>query len=65
MSCGRGPVMRGAARPASLAPQISVASGGPGFVVTIRGGDDDSGRQILLLSRIDELAAAAAFVGAP
>ena len=44
--------------------EISVTSGGPGFVVTIRGGDEDSGRQILLLSRIDELAAAAAPVGA-
>jgi hypothetical protein len=43
---------------------ISVTSGGPGFVVTIRGGNEDSGRQILLLSRIDELAAAAAPVGA-
>lgn len=44
--------------------EISVTSGGPGFVVTIRGGDEDSGRQILLLSRIDELAAASAPVGA-
>jgi hypothetical protein len=44
--------------------EISVTSGGPGFVVTIRGGDEDSSRQILLLSRIDELAAAAAPVGA-
>jgi hypothetical protein len=33
-------------------------------VVTIRGGDEDSGRAILLLSRIDELGAAAAPVGA-
>lgn len=44
--------------------EISVTSGGPGFVVTIRGGDEDSGRQILLLSRIDEFAAAAAPVSA-
>jgi hypothetical protein len=44
--------------------EISVTSGGPGFVVTIRGGDEDSGRQILLLSRIDELAAAATPVSA-
>jgi hypothetical protein len=44
--------------------EVSVTSGGPGFVVTIRGGDEDSGRQILLLSRIDERAAAAAPIGA-
>jgi len=44
--------------------EIRVTSGGPGFVVTIRGGDEDSGRQILLLSRIDELAAVAAPVSA-
>lgn len=44
--------------------EIRVTSGGPGFVVTIRGGDEDSGRQILRLSRIDELSAAAAPVGA-
>src|SRR4051812_18800738 len=43
---------------------ISVKSGGPGFVVTIRGGNEDSGQQILLLSRIDELAGPAATVGA-
>ena len=44
--------------------EIRVTGGGPGFVVTIRGGNEDSGRQILLLSRIDELAPAAAPVGA-
>src|SRR3954468_1551466 len=44
--------------------EIRVTSGGPGFVVTIRGGNEESGRQILLLSRIDERAPAAASVGA-
>jgi hypothetical protein len=36
--------------------EISVTSGGSGFVVTIRGGDEDSGQQILRLARVDERA---------
>jgi hypothetical protein len=43
---------------------ISVTSAGPGFVVTIRGGDEVAGQQILLLARVDEPAAAAGPVGA-
>jgi hypothetical protein len=43
---------------------ISVTSAGPGFVVTIRGGDDVSGQQILRLARVEELAAAPGPVGA-
>jgi hypothetical protein len=41
-----------------------VTSAGPGFVVTIRGGDEVAGQQILLLARVDEPAAAAGPVGA-
>jgi hypothetical protein len=44
--------------------EISVTSSGPGFVVTIRGGDDNAARQILLLARVDERAAPAASLGA-
>jgi hypothetical protein len=43
---------------------IRVTSAGPGFVVTIRGGDDVSGQQILRLARVDERAAAPGSIGA-
>jgi hypothetical protein len=41
-----------------------VTSAGAGFVVTIRGGDEVSGQQILRLARVDELGAATGSVGA-
>lgn len=44
--------------------EISVRPGGPGFVVTIRGDNGDSGQQILRLARVDERAAPAGAVGA-
>jgi len=44
--------------------EVSVTSGGPGFVVTIRGSDENSARQILLLSRVDEHAAVSVPIGA-
>ena len=44
--------------------EINVRPGGAGFVVTIRGGDEASGQQILQLARVDERAPSVASVSA-